>query len=125
MKKLIFAGFILTAAVLLIAQQIAVMKQFTVVNGSTTVPVQLTNAPITATAVTLYGTKTPQGANVGDVYVSYGQSADGLQATKITSGSFVTLSLQWPGRASFVLSNIWLDVGNVGDGVTVLYDQVQ
>lgn len=109
---------IATAAVL------SVMSQFSVTNGSTGTPVQITNAPIVATAVTLMGFSAPQTANAGDVYVSYGLSDNGAQAVKVSSGSIVNLALG-EGRAFFVLSNIWMDVATGNDGLTVIYDQVK
>lgn len=125
MKKGLFLSFTFIVAVtVVVAATISVMQQFTTVNSNTGTPVQLTNAPIMATAVTLIGTKAPQTTNTTTVWVSYGQSANGAQAVPVAPGSVVNLVLD-PGRAFFVLSNIWMDVSTANDGVTVLFDQVK
>lgn len=124
MKMKVIAFVLLASVIVTVGAVISVMGQFSMLNSSTSAPKQLTNAAITATAVTLIGNSAPQTANAGTVYVSYGVSGNGLQAVPIASGQIVNLKLD-EGRAFFVLSNIWFDVSVANDGLTILYDQVK
>src|SRR5688572_7414766 len=104
-----------------IAATIAVLSQSTVINTSTTAPIQVTNASIGASSVTLIGMKGPQTTNTTTVWVGYGLSVNGQQGIPVNPGQIVTLQLD-PGAAFFSLSNIWFDVTTANDGLTVIYD---
>lgn len=123
MKRIIFFLCILVACVAG-AATLSVMQQFNVVNSSTSAPAQVTNSAIQATAITLIGMKAPQTSNSTTVWVSYGQDANGIQSVPVGPGFVVNLVLD-PGRAIFVLSNLWFDVTTANDGLTVIYDQVK
>lgn len=124
MKMKVIAFVLLASVIVTVGAVISVMGQFTMLNSSTTVPKQLTNSAVVATAVTLIGNSAPQTANAGTVYVGYGISTDALQPIAVASGQIVNLRLD-EGRANFVLSNIWFDVSVANDGLTILYDQVK
>lgn len=124
MKVKIAALILACSVIVTVGAVIVVMGQFTKVNSDTGTPVQLTNAAIRATAVTLLGLKAPQTTNTSAVWVGYGQSADGAQPVRVNPGEIINLSLG-EGRADFVLSNIWFDVTTANDGITVIYDQTK
>ena len=125
MKKAILLPIIFIVPVIaIVAATLYVMAQFTVVNSSTSSPIQITNAPIQATAVTFIGLKAPQTSNTTTVWISYGQSANGAQTVRVNPGEIINATLD-EGRAFFVLSNFWMDVTTANDGVTVLFDQVK
>jgi hypothetical protein len=124
MKMKVIAFVLLSSVIVTVGAVLSVMGQFSMVNSSTTIPKQLTNSAVVATAVTLIGNSAPQTANAGTVYVGYGISTDALQPIAVASGAIVNLRLD-EGRANFVLSNIWFDVSVANDGLTILYDQVK
>jgi hypothetical protein len=127
MKFKIVAFALLASVIVTVGAVISVMKQFNVVNASTSTPAQFTNAPIIATGVTLIGMKGPQTTNTTTVWVSYGVSTDGQQSVPVAPGQIVNLTLDNldNGRANYVLSNLWFDVSTANDGLTVIYDQVK
>lgn len=127
MKFKIVAFALLASVIVTVGAVISVMKQFTVVNSSTSAPAQFTNAPIIATGITLIGMKGPQTTNTSAVWVGYGVSGDGLQGVRVNPGEIINLTLDNldNGRANYVLSNLWFDVSTANDGLTVIYDQVK
>lgn len=95
------------------------MQSFSVVNTSTTVPKQLTNATVYCTSFTIEGKAAAQGAaNAGTLYL--GMSAtDGVNSYPILSGGIY----MWndPKGRQFDLSTLYIDVTSANDGVTVTY----
>ncbi len=103
-----------------LAQNVLVPKQFSVVNASTTVPVQLTNNPaVQCNTFTIVGKASAQGAaNAATLYIGT-SSTDGANGYAIDSGT--THVFTAPRGQSFRLSDFYIDVGAANDGVWIIY----
>jgi hypothetical protein len=95
------------------------MQQFSVINTSTTVPKQLTNATTYCTSFTIEGKASAQGlANVGVVYLGP-SPLDGVNGYSIASG--IIYAYSDPKGRNIDLSTFYIDVTSINDGVTVTY----
>lgn len=120
MKTAIFCllAFIVTVAA--VAQATFMFGAYTVVNSSTTAPIQLTNTTLKVRSVTLLGKKGPQTTNATTVFVGF-TSGNGEQVLSIDPGSAIGMK-SVDGLRSLSLSNIWFDVTTANDGLVVIYE---
>jgi hypothetical protein len=125
MKTFLRLTWIALAAALLapagaFAQNAIVPRQFSLVNASTTVPVQLTNNPaIMCNTFTIVGKVSAQGANNAATLYIGTSSTDGANGYAIASGE--THVFVAPRGQSYRLSDFYIDVGSASDGVWIIY----
>lgn len=103
------------------AQNAIVPRQFSLVNASTTVPVQLTNnTALMCNSFTIVGKSSAQGAvNAGSVFIGT-SGTDGANCYEITSGTYHVFTA--PRGQSFRLSDFYIDVTVANDGVCIIWE---